>query len=162
MLVFAAACVANDGGKVAVGSPLPAYATTDLAGDSVSLAKERGNVVLLNLWATWCHPCREEVPVLEALHQRFQAQGLRVVGVSVDASGDEAAIREFARRYRMTYPIWRDPGERISQLYLAIGVPATFLVGRDGTLLWRHTGPVRASDTTLVATIERALADTTR
>ena len=160
--MLAAGCVANEGGSVAVGAPLPAYATTDLAGDSVSLAQQRGNVVLLNLWATWCHPCREEVPVLEALHQRFEAQGLRVVGVSVDASGDEPAIREFARRYRMTYPIWRDPGERISQLYLAIGVPATFLVGRDGTLLWRHTGPVRATDTVLVAAIERALADSTR
>ena len=161
LLLAAAGCATGEGGKVAIGEPLPAYATTDLAGDSVSLARERGSVVLLNLWATWCHPCRDEVPVLEALHQRFSRQGLRVVGVSVDASGDEPAIRDFARRYRMTYPIWRDPGERISQLYLAIGVPTTFLVGRDGVLLWRHTGPVRATDTALVATIERALADTT-
>lgn len=162
LLLAVLGCGTGESGSVAIGSPLPAYATTDLAGDSVSLAKERGSVVLLNLWATWCHPCRDEVPVLEALHQRFASQGLRVVGVSVDAAGDEAAIREFARRYRMTYPIWRDPGERISQLYLAIGVPATFLVGRDGTLLWRHTGPVRATDTVLVATIERALADSAR
>ena len=146
--------------SVAVGQPLPAYRTVNLAGDSVSIAQEKGRVVLLNLWATWCHPCRDEIPVLQALHERYASQGLRVIGVSVDANGEEPAIRDFMKAFRMTYPVWRDPNERISQLYLAIGVPTTFLVSREGVLLWRHTGPVRRDDRVLVQLIERALADT--
>ena len=146
---------------VEIGRPAPAYVTTALDGDSVSLAAQRGQVVLLNIWATWCHPCRDEVPVLEELHRRHAARGLRVIGVSIDAAGEERAIRRFARDFAMTYPIWRDADERISSLVLALGVPTTLLVGRDGTVLWRHTGPVRRDDPALGQLIERALADTT-
>lgn len=145
---------------VAVGSPVPAYRATTLDGDSVSLAALEGKVVLLNVWATWCHPCRDEVPFLQDVHERYAARGLELVGVSVDASGEEPAIRDFARRYGMTYPIWRDPGERVSTTFLVIGVPASFVVGRDGTLLWRKTGPVSESDTAFVRILEAALAAT--
>ena len=143
---------------VAVGVPVPAYRTISLAGDSVSLAGERGKVVLLNVWATWCHPCRDEIPELQAVHERYRGRGLELVGVSVDAEGAHDQIRAFMTEFRMTYPIWLDPDERISTQFLVVGVPATFLIDRAGVLRWRKTGPVQPGDTTLTQTIERALA----
>ena len=144
-------------GKVEVGAPAPAYRTHSLSGDSVSLADQRGKVVLLNVWATWCHPCRDEIPELQAIHTRYKARGLELVGVSVDADGSDEAIRSFMRDFEMTYPIWRDPDERVSTQFLVVGVPATFLIDREGVLRWRKTGPIQPNDTTLAAAIERAL-----
>ena len=157
--VAAAACSGGgrDAGRVEVGAPAPAYGARTLAGDSVTLAALRGKPVLLNVWATWCHPCREEIPALERLHARYQPRGLQLVGVSVDAAGEEPAIRDFAREFRMTYPIWHDPDERVSSTFLLVGVPGTFLIGKDGTLLWRRQGPIREGDTSLVSAIERSL-----
>ena len=148
---------ATPDGRVAIGLPVPAYATLSLDGDSVSLAKERGKVVLLNVWATWCHPCRREIPELRALHAQYAARGLNLVGVSVDADGTEESIRDFIKEFEMTFPIWRDADERITSSFQTIGVPATFLIDRKGVLRWRKTGPIAPKDTSLTAAIERAL-----
>ncbi|MBP6771619.1 MAG: TlpA family protein disulfide reductase [Gemmatimonadaceae bacterium] len=148
---------AEGDGRVEVGYPAPAYATVSLDGDSVSLAAQRGKVVLLNVWATWCHPCRTEIPELRAIHAKYQAQGLELVGVSVDTDGTDDAIRSFMREFQMTFPIWRDPDERVSTKFLVVGVPATFLIDREGVLRWRKTGPIAPGDTTLTAAIQRAL-----
>jgi cytochrome c biogenesis protein CcmG, thiol:disulfide interchange protein DsbE len=144
---------------VAVGRPAPAYRTLAASGDSVSLESLRGKAVLLNVWATWCHPCRDEVPELQRLYERYRGRGLELVGVSVDAAGHDDAIRAFARQYGMTYPVWRDPDENVSATFLVVGVPATFLIDRAGVLRWKKTGPIGRSDTTLVAEIERTLAE---
>jgi cytochrome c-type biogenesis protein len=144
---------------VAVGAPVPPYAAVTLDGDTVSLEGRRGRVVLLNIWATWCHPCREEIPVLQRLHEAHASRGFEVVGVSVDAAGEEGKIRAFAGEFGMTYPIWHDPDERVSTLFLAPGVPATYLVGRDGTLRWRHVGPVKEGDPGLRAALGGALGE---
>ncbi|HEV2146223.1 MAG TPA: TlpA disulfide reductase family protein, partial [Longimicrobiaceae bacterium] len=141
-----------------VGSPAPAYAAAALSGDTVSLDALRGKVVLLNVWATWCHPCREEIPALQELHERHAAQGLTLVGVSVDNRSDRAAVEGFAREYGMTYPVWLDPEERVSSTFRTLGVPSTFLIGRDGTILWKHVGPVDADDPTLTRLLAEALA----
>jgi peroxiredoxin len=150
------AVVANDG-RVEVGLPSPAYATVSLAGDSVSLAQQKGKVVLLNIWATWCHPCRTEIPELRAIHARYRDRGLELIGVSVDTDGTDEAIRTFMTDYQMTFPVWRDPDERISTQFLTVGVPATFLIDRNGILRWRKTGPIAPNDTSLTAAIERTL-----
>jgi peroxiredoxin len=160
--LFGAACAsgAGKGGaseKVEVGAPAPAYATVALNGDSVSLVSLRGKVVLFNIWATWCHPCRAEIPELRALHAKYKNRGLELVGVSVDADGTDDAIKGFMDEFKMTYPVWRDPDERVSTRFLAIGVPATYLIDREGILRWRKTGPIAPSDSTLAAAIERAL-----
>jgi peroxiredoxin len=143
--------------KVEVGAPAPAYATVALNGDSVSLASLRGKVVLFNIWATWCHPCRTEIPELRALHAKYRDRGLELVGVSVDADGNDEAIKGFMEEFKMTYPVWRDPDERVSTKFLAIGVPATYLIDREGILRWRKTGPIAPNDSALTAAIERAL-----
>ncbi len=157
-----AACI-EDGpggsGVVEIGAPTPSYSTMSLEGDSVSLDALRGRVVLLNVWATWCPPCRTEIPELQAIHTRYQPRGLELVGVSVDAAGSEGAIREFMKDFAMTFPVWLDPAERVSARFLVVGVPATFLIDRDGILRWRRIGPVMRGDTSLVSAIERALGD---
>ncbi len=164
VVLGATACASRDtapavaaDGRVEIGAPVPAYATVSLEGDSVSLAKQKGKVVLLNIWATWCHPCRQEIPELRAVHARYRDRGLELVGVSVDTDGSDDAIRSFMKDFQMTFPIWRDPEERISTLFLAIGVPATFLIDREGILRWRRTGPIAPNDTSLSAAIERTL-----
>lgn len=141
-----------------VGNPAPPYAAVAMRGDSVSLAGLRGRVVLLNVWATWCHPCREEIPALQRLHERFAARGLALVGVSVDDRSDQAAVADFAREYGMTYPVWLDPEERVATTFRTLGVPSTFLIGRDGTILWKHVGPVNAEDPQLLRLLGEALA----
>ncbi len=156
-----AACSGTGGddarGRVDIGLPAPAYSAVSLSGDSVSLEAQRGKVVLLNVWATWCHPCRDEIPELQALHEKYSAQGLELVGVSVDTDGSDEAIRAFMNDFRMTYPIWRDPDERVSTQFLVVGVPATFLIDRQGVLRWRKTGPIQPGDATLRQALEQAL-----
>ena len=144
--------------RVEIGEPAPRYAATTLAGDSVSTVALAGKVVLLNIWATWCAPCRAEIPYLQSLYEKHRADGLEIVGVSVDARGQDAAIRDFAREFRMTYPIWRDPDERVQTLYMALGVPSSYLIDRAGILRWRRLGTIRESDTTLTRALTAALA----
>jgi peroxiredoxin len=103
---------------VELGAPAPAYSAVSLTGDSVSIADLRGKVVLLNVWATWCHPCRTEIPELRALHAQFAPRGLQLVGVSVDADGSDEAIQEFMKEFSMNYEIWRDPGEQVMTTFL--------------------------------------------
>ncbi len=142
-----AGCVATDQAPAGtVGAPAPAYSAVTLDGDSTSLAELRGRAVLLNVWATWCHPCRTEIPVLQALYEERREQGLEIVGVSIDAGSEDAAVRAFVREFGMTFPVWRDPDSRVTTLFAALGVPATYLIDREGTLVWKKIGPVEEGD----------------
>ena len=157
--VFAAAGCGPDApkGTLSIGDTAPDYAAQALGGDSVSLAALRGKVVLLNVWATWCHPCRDEIPQLEALHQQYRARGLDLIGVTVDVSGMDAAIRGFMTDFKMTYPVWLDPDERVSAQFRTIGVPETFLIDRAGVIRWHKIGPIQPGDSALAQALERAL-----
>jgi len=160
LLVGVLACTGGEPpARVEVGLEAPSYAARNLSGDSVSLALLRGKPVLLNVWATWCLPCKEEIPYLESLHAKHAGQGLQIVGVSVDARGEESKINEFAKDFRMTYPIWRDPDERVNSRFLAIGVPSTYLIDRDGILLWKHLGTLRATTPGFAAALATALKE---
>jgi len=159
-LLFAACSRSeNPPARVEIGQEAPPYAARALNGDSVSLALLRGKPVLLNVWATWCLPCKEEIPYLESLHGKHAAQGLQIIGVSVDARGDEAKINEFARDFSMSYPIWRDPDERVNSRFLAIGVPSTYLIDRNGILRWKHLGTLRATTPGFAAALEQVLKE---
>lgn len=158
VLLFVAGC----GGerqrpRALVGDEAPAYSATNMSGDSVALAGLRGKVVLLNVWATWCAPCREEIPFLQTLYDKHKSDGLEIVGVSVDARGQEESIKGFIQDFGMTYPVWRDPDERVQSLYLALGVPASYIIDREGVLKWRHLGIVRETDTTFANALAAAL-----
>jgi cytochrome c-type biogenesis protein len=159
---FSAACAgAGDRPPAADSATVvqaPEYSAVTLEGDTLSLASYRGEVVLLNLWATWCPPCREEMPYLQILHEKNAGRGFQVVGVSIDAAGEEQGIRSFLDEHRITFPIWLDPDDRASFVFRAIGVPASFLIDRDGQITWKLLGPVSREDTTLTRAIEVALA----
>ena len=156
-LLFAVACDGPQPEIGNVGQAVPAYAAPALDGDSVRVAALKGEVVLLNVWATWCIPCRKEIPELQALHQDYSGRGLRVLGVSVDASGADGDVADFAKSFGMTYTILRDPDEKVSAMFAIPGVPASFLVDREGIVRWRHIGPFAASDTTFLSVLNSLL-----
>src|ERR1051325_8340885 len=91
-----------------IGDRAPSLSLTPLGGDSVSLARLRGRPVLVNIWATWCGPCRDEIPYLEQVYTAYHARGLELAGVSIDFAGQEPAVKDFAKELGMTYPIWLD------------------------------------------------------
>jgi thiol-disulfide isomerase/thioredoxin len=133
----------------------PDFRLTDLRGRSVTLSDYQGKVVLLDFWATWCGPCRAEIPELIALQQRYGEQGLRVIGISVD--DDPHAVRQFYKSVALNYPVAMANGQT-EALYGGIqGLPTTFLVGRDGRVYICYVGAVAVSD--LESDI-RALLDT--
>jgi cytochrome c biogenesis protein CcmG/thiol:disulfide interchange protein DsbE len=144
-------------GPVKVGEPAPAYAAQTLDGEREAVADYEGRPVLLNVWATWCHPCREEIPALEALHREYAPRGLAVLGVSIDQGGQEQQIREFLTEFGASYGIWLDPAGDVQSTFSTIGVPTTFLIGPAGTVLWKHVGPVHADDAELRRLIEESL-----
>ena len=135
----------------------PEYATATLDGDSVSLAELEGEAVLLNVWATWCAPCRREIPELQALHEAHRDEGLHVVGVTVDSRHVEADIRSFIDEFGMTYDIWWDPDQAIVGKLGAVGVPLTVLIDRDGRIVWRHLGAFVRGDPELIRAVEGVL-----
>jgi peroxiredoxin len=134
--------------------PAPAYGARTLTGDSVSLADLRGKVVLLNFWATWCAPCRHETPFLDSLHAQRSPQGLEVVGVSMDTGDAREEVATFVRELGVTYTILVDPQMRGLDLYRVLGLPASFLVDRDGILRWMRFGPVSETDREFLDALE--------
>ena len=141
-----------------IGTPAPAYGALSMQGDSLDLERMKGSVVLLNVWATWCIPCRREVPELQALHQEFEAKGLKVWGVSIDGGDADADVAAFAKDFHVTYPILRDPGERVLSVFRIQGVPASYLIDRQGVVRWRTLGPFKADDAQLQAAIKETLS----
>jgi peroxiredoxin len=121
---------------VEVGNDAPGFsaATLDAKPTVKTLTDYRGKVVLLNIWATWCPPCREEMPSIQALHETFKARGFQVVAVSIDQAGDEQKVRDFVKQFGLTFEVLHDPAGNIQQIYQTTGVPENFLIGADGTI----------------------------
>lgn len=139
-----------------VGSMMPEYSAMWLDGSKFDLAGKRDKVVLLNIWATWCGPCRFEIPELQRLHNQYAAKGFEVIGVSVDESGPEA-VKQFVTDEKIAYPIALDPDGKIATLMQTSVLPTTVLVGRDGRILWKKQMVVTENDEELKKAIEAAL-----
>ncbi len=119
---------------VQVGSTAPNFVATDVAtGKPVSLADYKGQVVLLNVWATWCEPCKVEMPSLEQLQKDLGPKGLKIVAVSVDAGGSRP-VRAFAQEMGLTFRILHDPSGTIERIYQTTGVPESFVINRAGKI----------------------------
>ena len=145
MLVALSACGGEEGGRsafgrLAVGDAAPEFSAATLNGDTVSLASLRGSPVMLNIWATWCLPCRDEMPGLEALHREYGDEGLRVVGVSIDAGAAREGVEAFLDDFDVTFTILHDPSERVTRAFRSMGVPETYLIDRDGVIAYRWIG----------------------
>ena len=133
---------------VTIGTVAPDFEVNDLDGGLVRLSDHSGDVVLVNIWATWCLPCLQEMPSMERLYQKIGGDGFEILAVSIDAEaglfgldgnvgGD---IREFAESLGLTFPILHDPSGEIFDLYRARAVPETFLIGRDGIIYKKVAG----------------------
>ncbi|HEX6938732.1 MAG TPA: TlpA disulfide reductase family protein [Longimicrobiales bacterium] len=134
---------------VAAGDRAPDYAAVTLAGDTLSLASLRGNIVLLNVWATWCAPCRREMPALERLYRALRDRGLRIVAVSVDAApgGVDALgnpggdVRAMVRDLGLSFTVLLDPRAEVRRRFGVNALPTTFLIDRSGRIVERVLGP---------------------
>jgi cytochrome c biogenesis protein CcmG, thiol:disulfide interchange protein DsbE len=140
-----------------IGAPAPTYEAPTMDGEMVSLDDFRGQVLLLNMWATWCPPCRWEMPHLQSLHEELGDRGLAVVGVSVDAASAERQVRQFLDELGIDFLILRDPQERGHRLFGGYGLPMTVVIDGEGVLRWRHMGPVTSDDPELRAVLDETL-----
>ena len=118
--------------------PAPAIRLADVDGAPRTLESLRGSVVLLNFWATWCIPCRDEMPAMERLHRSYRERGLTVLGVNFKESGPE--VRAFLEKLGVSFGTVLDTDGRVSEKYRVRGLPVTFLVDREGRLLWKAIG----------------------
>lgn len=149
---------------VSVGSKAPDFhaRTLDATPVAKSLDDYRGQVVLLNIWATWCLPCRVEMPAIEDLQRTMGPRGLEVVAVSIDDPGQEQTVREFARKYGLTFQILHDPSGAIEKQYQTTGVPETFVIGRDGVIRKKVIGASRWNSDDNRALFAQLLAEPAR
>jgi len=141
------------GGSTTTAAPSPALREVKGIDDYT------GEVVLLNIWATWCGPCRIEMPSMQRLQERLGPKGLRIVAVSVDDPGQAGAIRRFAQELGLSFELLHDPTKAIERTYQTTGVPETFLIGRDGTIRRRSIGAEAWDSEANVAQLERLLAE---
>ena len=153
-----AACIPSEQPTLRRGDPAPVFEATSLAdGSTVSLADYRGNTLIVNLWATWCHPCKEETPYLQSLYERYRGHGLRVMGVSVDRPADRAAVIEFVGEMGVQYDIVLDPAAVSRETFQARGLPTSVVIDREGSVAFSWIGPVQEDDPTFIAGLEDTL-----
>ncbi len=123
-----------------VGKTAPDFALTDLNDKPRRLSDFRGKVVFLNFWATWCKPCREEMPSMEVLHKNFEKDGLVILAVSIDRVTTTKDIPPFIKGMNLTFPVLIDSWGLTDKPYKRMGVPETFIIDRQGVIVHRHIG----------------------
>jgi thiol-disulfide isomerase/thioredoxin len=157
-VLLLAACGAGENAPAvprapAVGDTLPTFRGALVAGDSLSLG-DLGGPALINLWATWCPPCRDEIPFLQDLADRYGPQGLRVVGISTDGPRARNQVEAFLADAGVRYPNLLDPQGRSMDLFRVVGLPMTYLVDAGGVITLVRTGPVSESDSAFIAHLD--------
>ena len=122
------------------GVPAPNFALPDLTGKTVSLADYRGKVVLLNIWATWCPPCVEEMPSMEKLYQEMKGEPFEILAVSLDESGTKV-VAPFMKKHKLSFPTLIDSAGIMKDLYQTTGIPESLIITKDGVILEKIIGP---------------------
>lgn len=120
--------------RSAVGYLAPGFTVRNLEGNRVSLEDYKHQVVILNLWATWCGPCRVEMPGFENLYRRFRSEGLTVLAVSLDKDSDQK-VRDFVDKYKLSFPVLMDPDQKVESLYSTFSIPTTYVIDRQGRIV---------------------------
>ncbi|PCM45485.1 TlpA family protein disulfide reductase [Marinobacter sp. ANT_B65] len=122
----------------AINVPAPDFTLESRSGDNVRLEDHRGEVVMLNFWASWCGPCRQEMPLMDGIYSRYQDLGFTILAVNVDENRDEAL--RFLDKVPVNYPVLYDPESSVSELYEVPAMPTTVMIDRDGTARYIHYG----------------------
>jgi len=132
-------------GVQSASAEAPDFQLTTLDGQQVSLASLRGKVVLVNFWATWCHPCQKEIPDLSKAYDKYKAKGVVFLGVMTD-SPDNQTLLNFQSDYDMTYPVVRSNSDLMVSFNYPDALPTTFVYDRGGKQVFKRIGPLRESD----------------
>ena len=152
------ACIPSESVTLRAGDPAPAFTATSLeTGSPLSLNDYLGQTLLVNLWATWCHPCKTETPYLQSVYARYHDRGLRLLGVSVDRRADHDAVIEFVEEFGVEYDIALDPDALSRDLFHARGLPTSVLIDRKGVVAFSWIGPIPEGDPTFIGGLEAAL-----
>jgi peroxiredoxin len=146
---------------VELGSKAPDFKafTLDSVPREKRLADYRGKVLMINVWATWCLPCRVEMPSIEALNKTYASKGLKILAVSIDDAGTDATIRAFVKQYGLTFEVLHDPKGKISDLYDITGYPETFIIGKDGVIRKKLMSATDWNSPEARALVDRLLAE---
>ncbi len=158
-VVGAGLALSGDLAPVSVGSKAPDFRAVRLtSGDSVSLGQFSGDVVLLNIWATWCAPCEQEMPSIQRLYQEMSPEGLKIVSVSIDDDQPDAVRRWLADR-KLTFEVLQDRSHEIERIYQTTGVPESFVIDRHGVIVKKVIGPVEWDHPAQKALFRRLLGE---
>jgi peroxiredoxin len=147
----------NVGDGPQVGMALTDFTLSDLQGHAVRLSDLRGQVVFINVWATWCPPCIEEMPTIQKLYDRLHARGLEVLAVSIDALGEQV-VAPFMQSRQLSFPVLLDTQSMLERLYQTGGVPESFIVDKQGRLVEKIVGPRDWAHPNMITMFERLLA----
>lgn len=139
-----------------LGQPMADFAFPDLQGRTVSLSSLKGKVVFLNIWATWCQPCIDEMPAIQSLHDQLKPRGLEVLTVSIDPLGDQI-VTPFVKKYGLSFPVLLDMKSHIQKLYGTASVPESFIIDKDGRLVEKIVGPRDWTHPKVIAMFQRLL-----
>jgi len=123
---------------VGLDQAAPDFTLRSLSGENLRLQEYRGKVVLINFWASWCAPCREEMPLLEQIHQRYEPLGFTLLGVNVEENSSDAV--SWLKDRPVSFPILFDPENGVSKLYDVVAMPSTVIVDRQGNVRFLHHG----------------------
>lgn len=130
----------RSGFRPRLGDSAPDFTLPSLGGNPAHLSNYRGKVVFLNFWATWCPPCREEMPSMESLYQRLKGRDFEMLAVSIDTKGADR-VQSFVATYGLTFPVLLDPNRKVYRLYGLTGVPETFIINKTGDIIFKIIGP---------------------
>jgi peroxiredoxin len=124
--------------KMGVVSPrnekiAPNFILETVTGEKISLKDFKGKAVLLNFWATWCQPCKKELPSMQRIYEELSSEGVEVVAISIDRNKKER-VKQYIKNHNLTFPILLDPGQKVRKDYFILGLPTSYLIGIDGKL----------------------------
>jgi peroxiredoxin len=140
LAVAAAGGIGCKQGGALVGQPAPEFSLADLKGNAVRLANLKGRVVFINVWATWCEPCRQEMPAMQALYTALAGPDFEMLAVSSDQS-ERSVVERFVQTHRLSFPVLPDPELQVAGRYRVTGYPETFVIDRNGKVVAHEIGP---------------------
>ena len=142
---------------VALKEQAPDFTLKSLSGENLRLDEYKGQVVLVNFWASWCGPCRQEMPILDRLHHRYVDTGFAVLGINVE--GEVAPAQEIVDKTSVTFPILIDAGQVVSEMYKLEAMPSTVVIDRDGVIRYIHRGYKPGDEAKYVEVVKKLIRE---